>query len=70
MLGCLIDELVQTISQLVSTAPKSYSFKYGNSKQKRANKGFSLNYQNTSILDHDSLTKIVKNQIKDITNRK
>ena len=67
-LGDLTDELSGlTISSFVSTGPKSYSFKYGNNKQKAAIKGFTLNHINGGILNHDSMRKIVKKQIEKLT---
>ena len=68
MLGELTDELSgKTITQFVSTGPKSYSFKYGDNQQKSAIKGFTLNHENNNLLNHDSLSKIVKKQIREIT---
>ena len=68
MLGELTDELSgKVITQFVSTGPKSYSFKYGNNQQKSAIKGFTLNHENSNLLNPDSLNKIVKKQIRDIT---
>ena len=51
----------------ISTGPKSYSFKYGDDEQKSAIKGFTLNHENNNLLNHDSLRKIVKRQIREIT---
>ena len=51
----------------VSAGPKSYSFKYGNNEEKSAIKGFTLNHENSSILNHYSLSKIVKKQIRERT---
>ena len=68
MLGNLTDELSgNAITQFVSKGPKSYSFKYGNNEQKSAIKGFTLNHENSSLLNHDRLSKIVKRQIREIT---
>ena len=68
MLGEMTDELAgDVITQYVSTGPKSYSFKYGDNKQKSAIKGFTLNHENNNILNHDSLSKIVKKQIRELT---
>ena len=55
------------ITNFVSTGPESYSFKYGNGDQKSAIKGFTLNYENRCYLNHDSLTKVVKKQLREIT---
>ena len=61
MLGNLTDELSgNAITHFVSMGPKSYSFKYGNNGKKSAIKGFRLNNKNSSLLNHDSLSKIVK----------
>ena len=68
MLGDLTDELSgKTITNFVSTGSKSYSFKFGDEEQKSAIKGFTLNYENGSTLNHDSMSKIIKKQIKKIT---
>ena len=68
MLGNMTDEISgKGITSFVSTGPKSYSFKYGNNEQKSAIKGFTLNHENNSVLNHDSLSKIVKKQIREIT---
>ena len=68
MLGDMTDELSgKSITNFVSTGPKSYSFKYGTNDAKSAIKGFTLNHKNCSILNHDSMNKIVKKQIKELT---
>ena len=68
MLDDMTDELSgKRISSFVSTGPKSYSFKYGDNEEKSAIKGFTLNHENNSLLNHDSLNKIVKKQIREIT---
>ena len=68
MLGDMTDEISgKGISSFVSTGPKSYSFKYGDDEQKSAIKGFTLNHENNNLLNHDSLSKIVKKQIREIT---
>ena len=54
------------IINFVSTGPKSYSFKYGDNKQKSVIKGFTLNHESNSILNHDNLSKIVKKQTREI----
>ena len=67
MLGMMTDELEgDVISSFVSTGPKSYSFKYGDNDEKSAIKGFTLNHENSSILNHDSMRKIVKKQIREL----
>ena len=68
MLGDMTDELSgKAITNFVSTGPKSYSFKYGHNDEKSAIKGFTLNHENSSILNHDSMCKIVKKQIRELT---
>ena len=68
MLGDMTDELSsKNITNFVSTGPKSYSFKYGDNEQKSTIKGFTLNHENNNILNHDSLSKIVKKHIREIT---
>ena len=68
MLGDMTDELSgKVITNFVSTGPKSYSFKYGDNNEKSAIKGFTLNHENSSILNHDSMCKIVKKQIRELT---
>ena len=68
MLGDMTDELEgQAITHFISTGPKNYSFLYGDSEQKSAIKGFTLNYENGCYLNHDSLTKVVKKQLREIT---
>ena len=61
MLGDMTDELEgKGIISFVSTGPKSYSFKYGDNDEKSAIKGFTLNHENSTILNHDSMRKIVR----------
>ena len=68
MLGDMTDEIPgKGISSFVSTGSKSYSFKYGNDEQKSAIKGFTLNHENSNLLNHDSLSKIVRKQTREIT---
>ena len=68
MLGDMTDELSsKKITNFVSTGPKSYSFKYGDYEQKSAIKGFTLDHENSRILNHDSMSKIVKKQLREIT---
>ena len=68
MLGDMTDKpSVKKITNFVLTGPKSYSFKYGDNEQKSAIKGFTLDHENSSILNHDSMNKIVKKQIRKIT---
>ena len=68
MLGDMTDEISgKGISSFASTGPKSYSFKYGDNEQKSAIKGFTLNHENSSILNHNSMSKIVQKQIRGLT---
>ena len=68
MLGDMTDEISgKRISSFTSTRPKSYSFKYGDNEQKSAIKGFTLNHENSSILNHNSMSKIVRKQIRELT---
>ena len=68
MLGDMTDELSgEKITNFTSTGPKSYSFKYGDNNEKSAIKGFTLNHENSSILNHNSMSKIVKKQIRELT---
>ena len=67
MLGEMTDELSgKTITNFVSTGPKSYSFKYGRDDEKSAIKGFTLNHQNCTILNHDNMRKVIKKQIREL----
>ena len=69
MLGDMTDEGLsgKGITNFVSTGPKSYSFKYGDNDEKSAIKGFTLNHKNSSILNHNSMSKIVKKKIRELT---
>ena len=68
MLGDMTDELSSKgITNFVSTEPKSYSFKYGDDDEKSAIKGFTLNHENSTILNYNSMSKIVKQQIRELT---
>ena len=68
MLGDMTDQLSgKGITNFVSTGPKSYSFKYGDNDEKSAIKSFTLNHENSSILNHNSVSKIVKKQIRELT---
>ena len=68
MLGDMTDEISgKGISSFASTGPKSYSFKYGDNEQKSAIKGFTLNHENNNLLNHDSLNKVVRKEIREIT---
>ena len=63
MLGEMTDEVSgKGITYFTSTGPNSYSFIYGNNQQKSAIKGFTLNHENSSLLNQESLSKIVKNK--------
>ena len=68
MLGDLTNEIPgKGITSFVSTGPESYSFKYGSNEEKSAIKDFTLNHENSSILNHDRMSKIVKKQIRELT---
>ena len=68
MLGDMTDKISgKGISSFSSTVPKSYSFKYGDNEQKSAIKGFTLNHENNNLLNHDSLSKIMRKQVREIT---
>ena len=68
MLGDMTDEISgKGISSFASIGPKSYSFKYGDNEQKSAIKGFTLNHGNNNLLNHDSLSKVVRKEIREIT---
>ena len=68
MLGDMTDEISgKRINSFISTGPKSYSFKYGENEEKLAIKDFTLNYENSSILNHNSISKIVRKQIRELT---
>ena len=65
MLDDMTDELSgKGITNFVSTGPKSYSFKYGDDNEKSTIKGFTLNHENSSILNHNSMSKIVKSKLE------
>ena len=65
MLGDMTDEISgKGITNFISTGPESYSFQYGNNEQKSAIKGFILNRENSSILNHDSMSTIVKSKLE------
>ena len=67
MLGDMTDELSgKGITNFVSMGPKSYSFKYGDDDEKSAIKVFTLNHENSSILNHNSMSKIVRKQIREL----
>ena len=68
MLGDMTDELSSKgITNFVSTGPKSYSFKYGDDDEKSTIKGFTLNHENSTISNYNSMRKIVKQQIRELT---
>ena len=66
MLGELADELSgAAITQFVPKERKSYRFNYGDYQLKSA---ITLNHENNNLLNHDSLSKVVKTeQIREIT---
>ena len=43
-----------------------YSFLYGDNQEKSAVKGFTLNYENSALLNQDSFSKITRKQLKQI----
>ena len=54
MLGDMTNEISgKGISSFASTAPKSYSFKYGDNEQKSAIKGFTLNHETNNLLNSE-----------------
>lgn len=63
MLGDLTDELDGNVIKdiFVSGGPKDYSFIYGYNKQKCTIKGFRLNHENSQILNHSNMIKMIKN---------
>ena len=70
MLGDMTDEISgKGMTNFVSTGSESYSFKYGDNKQKSTIKGFTLNHENmySNRLNHDSMRKTVKKQTRKIT---
>ena len=56
----------KSITSFLSTGPKSYSFLYGDNQHKIAVKGFTLNHQNSTLLNRDSFRKIVEGQLNEI----
>ena len=66
MLGELTDELDgESINNtFVSGGPKNYSFLYGNNKQKCVIKGFMLNHENSQILNHTNMIRMVMGESK------
>ena len=69
MLGELTDALDNKPinNTFVSGGPKNYSFIYGDNKQKCVIKGFTLNHENTQILNHENMIRMVKGEIKELT---
>ena len=66
--GDMTDEISgKGITNFVSTGPKSYSFEYGDHEQRSAIKDFTFNHENDNLLNHDSLSKMVRKQIREIT---
>ena len=66
-LGSLTDELEgKKMTSFCSTGPKSYSYRYGDNCEKSAIKGFTLNHQNCTILNHDNMRKVIKKQIREL----
>ena len=69
MLGELTDELNgKAINNVfVSGGPKNYSFRYGDNEQKCVVKGFKLNHENSQILNHENMIRMVIGDIKELT---
>ena len=68
MLGDMTNEISgKGINSFALTDPKSYSFKYGNDEQKSAIESFTFNHEKNNLLNHNSLSKIVKKPIREIT---
>ena len=64
MLDNMTDEISgKGITNFASTGPESYSLKYSDNEQKSAIKGFTLNHESNNLLNHDSLSKVVKNKL-------
>ena len=74
MLGELTDELDGEVIRgtFASGGPKNYSFLYGKNKpgkglsSKCTIKGFRLNYGNAQVLNHESMVKVIKDEVKEL----
>src|SRR5271156_2187841 len=69
MLGEWTDELEgKYLSNFVSTGPKSYGGLFPDKKLAFCKiKGFYLNYENSQILNYDSMVQMIKGEIKNRT---
>ena len=67
MLGELTDELGGKVinGTFASGGPKNYSFMYGKNDSKCTIKGFRLNYENAQVLNHESMVKVIKDEVKE-----
>lgn len=67
-LGDITDELDgEYITDWVGTGPKSYSYKTSDSNVVCKVKGFTLNHENSQLINFDSMKKMVKGEIVRIT---
>ena len=68
MLGEMTDGLDGKVIRGVfaSGGPKNYSYLYGENESKCTIKGFRLNYENDQILNHESMVKVIKSEVKEL----
>ena len=68
MLGELTDKLDGKVIKDVfaSGGPKNYSCLYRENESKCTIKGFRLNYENDQILNHESMVKVIKSEVKEL----
>ena len=68
MLGELTDELDGKVIKgiFASGGPKNYSYLYRENESKCTIKGFRLNYENDQILNHESMAKVIKSEVKEL----
>ena len=68
MLGEITDELDGKVIRGVfaSGGPKNYSYLYRENESKCTIKGFRLNYENDKILNHESMVKVIKSEVKEL----
>ena len=68
MLGEMTDELDGKVirSVFASGGPKNYSYLYAENESKCTIKGFRLNYENDQILNHESMVKVIKSEVKEL----
>lgn len=66
-IGSLLGDLTleYNIIETVSTGPKSYSDKEPNNNTHTKVKGFTLNFENSQVINHNQMIKIVKGEIKE-----